>query len=55
MLALPHTIADDFTTPELHFIAVECEVFFNFNKQLSIRQTDAVARGRAKHVGIGLP
>ena len=27
----------------------------NINKQLSIRQTDAVARGRAKHVGVGLP
>ena len=53
LLALPHAITDDLATPEFHFLAIEGEVLFDFDPQIGIGQTHAVAHGGAEHVGIG--
>ena len=51
-LGLPHAVANDLSAAKFDLFSVGCEVFFNFNHQVSIRQTHLVARGGAIHVGI---
>jgi hypothetical protein len=52
-LGLRHAVADGFAAAELHFFAVasgfECEVVFDFNDQIGVRQAQAVANGGAIH------
>jgi hypothetical protein len=52
-LALPHAVADHLAAAELHFLAIDGEILLHPDQQRGIAQADAVARGRAKHAGIG--
>ena len=49
---LSHTITNGFTATEFTFVAIDREVFFNFNNQFSIAQTDAIARRWTEHIGV---
>ena len=52
-LRLAHAVTDDLATAELHLLAVDGEILLHLHDQIGIGQPHAVARRRAKHVGIG--
>ena len=52
---LPHPIADHLAATKGNLIAIDSEIFFNFDDQFGVGQPDAVAGGRAIEIGIGLP
>ena len=52
-LGLAHAVADDLAAAELHFLAVEGEVLFDFDEEGGVGQAHAVAGGGAVHVGVG--
>src|SRR4030095_4781181 len=51
-LRLPHSVTDDLAAAELHFFAVNREVAFDFDDQLAVRETHAVADRWAEHLGV---
>ena len=53
-LALPHAVADNLAAAEFDFIAVNGEVFFDFQNQVAVAKAHLIARGWAEHVGVCL-
>ncbi len=53
-LALAHAVADDFAAAEFDFVAVVGVVFFHFDPQVGVAESDPVPDGGAVHVGVGL-
>jgi hypothetical protein len=53
-LRLAHAVADHLAAAELDLLAVDRVVAFDLDHQAGVGQADAVARGGAEHVGIGL-
>src|SRR5258705_1024190 len=53
-LALAHAVTDHFAAAELHFLAVDREIFLDFNDEIGIRQTHAIAGGGPEHFCISL-
>ena len=51
-LALAHAVADHLAAAEFHFLAVAAEVLLHLDDEIGIGEPDAIARGRAEHVGI---
>ena len=51
-LRLTHSVSDDFPTPELHFFAVNREVFFHLNHQIGIGKAHFVPSCRPKHLRV---
>ena len=54
-LTLTHTVADDFTAAELHFLAVDSEVALDFDHELRIGKPQSIANRRAEHFRISAP
>src|SRR5271156_5416065 len=52
-LALPHAVANDLATAELHLLAVGGEILLDLDEQLRVREPHAIPRGRPEHVGVG--
>ncbi len=52
-LRLAHAVADHFSPAEFDLLAVGGEVAFHLDDQVGVGEADAVAGGRAEHVGIG--
>ena len=52
-LGLAHAVADDLAAAELHLLAVGGEILLHLDDQVGVGEADAVADGRAEHVGIG--
>ena len=52
-LGLAHAVADHLAAAELHLLAVGGEVALDLDDELGVGEADAVAGGRAVHVGIG--
>ena len=52
-LGLAHAVADHLAAAELHLLAVDREVALHLDEELGVGEADAVAGGRAVHVGIG--
>ena len=52
-LRLAHAVADDLAAAEFDLLAVGGEVALDLDDQVGIGEADAVAGGRAEHVGIG--
>jgi hypothetical protein len=53
-LRLAHAVADHLAAAEFHLLAIGGVVALDLDEQFGVGQADAVARGRAVHVGIGL-
>ena len=51
-LGLAHAVADHLAAAELHFLAVNREVLFDLDDEVSVGEPDAVAGGGPEHVGI---
>ncbi len=54
LLALPHAVADDLAAAELDLLAVDREIVLDGDPQLGIGEANAIADGRAEHLGVGL-
>ena len=54
-LALAHAVADHLAAAELHFLAVDGEIAFDFDDEIGIGEAHAIADRRAEHLGIGAP
>src|ERR1700693_780419 len=52
---LTHSVADHFAAAELYFVAVDGAVSFDFDDQLRVGQTNAVAGRRAEVIDVGAP
>ncbi len=52
-LRLPHAVADHLAAAELHLLAIGGEILLDLDDELGVGETDAVALGRAEHVGVG--
>ena len=51
-LRLAHAVANNFSAAKFNFFAVSGEITFDFNKQIGVSETNAVAGGWAVHLGI---
>src|SRR5262249_60905056 len=51
-LGLPHPVAADFSTPELHFLPVSCEILLHHDDEIGIREALFVTGCRAEHLRI---
>ena len=54
-LALSHAVADHLAAAELHFLAVDREIALDFDDEVGVRETDAIADRRAEHLGVRAP
>ena len=52
-LALAHAVADDLAAAEFHLFAVGGEILLDLDEEFRVGEPDAVAGGRAEHVGVG--
>src|SRR6478672_10014317 len=52
-LALAHAVADHLAAAEFHLVAVDGEILLDFEDEIGVGEPQAVAFGRAEHVGIG--
>ncbi len=52
-LALPHAVADHLAAAELDLLAVDRAVALDRDEELGVGKSDAVARRRTEHPGIG--
>ena len=52
-LALPHPVADDLATAELHLLAVDGVVALDLDRQRGVAQADLVPDGGSVHLGVG--
>src|ERR671933_319046 len=50
--SMPHAVADHFSAPELHLLAVDREVALDLDQQVRIGEPHAVADGRPELLGI---
>ena len=54
-LALAHAVADHLAAAEFHLLAVGGEILLHLDDEIGVGQPDAVAGGRAEHVGVDAP
>src|SRR5262249_25827662 len=51
-LRLAHAVADDFSAPELHLLAVDGEILLHFDDEIGISEAHSVANRWAKHLRV---
>ncbi len=52
-LRLAHAVADHLAAAELHLLAVNSEILFDFNDEIGIGQPHTVADSRSVHIDVG--
>lgn len=50
---LPHAVTERFSSTELCFITMDCQIFFHFCNKRSVAQAHPVANCRAIHIAVG--
>jgi hypothetical protein len=51
-LRLAHAVANHFATAEFHFVAVDREIFLDFDNQIGVGEPHAITCCRAEHIGV---